>query len=192
MAVFQPVGPSFNVTAAATANVGTALTQQTKYLRVVASGASFAHVAVCGFTSAATSADTIIAEGVPEIISINQPTSQTPVGVASTGSTTEWKLAEGTGSQFVTGQKVLINNLPSEPWWGTLGVGTVISVNQRANFPNGDYPYNVTVTTSHNSAGVVTDIGTGTRLTSAFQVTAIRGGLGSGVVHCQQVQITGG
>ena len=80
MAVINPVGPNLKINTANAVSVAT--TQQTPYLRVVAIGASHAHVAI-GSAPTATANDFVVIKDVPSIISLGQPRSQPLVGVTT-------------------------------------------------------------------------------------------------------------
>ena len=111
MAVINPVGPNIRVDTANTVSVAT--TQQTPYIRVVAVGASHAHVAIATAPNmAATTADFLAVRDVPSVFSIGQVRSQPVVGV-TTGTTTAFRVAEGQGSQFVRGQTVMLTDCNS-------------------------------------------------------------------------------
>ena len=191
MAVINPVGPNLKIDTANTVSVAT--TQQTPYLRVVAIGASHAHVAI-GSAPTATANDFVAVKDVPSIISLGQPRSQPLVGV-TTGTETRLRIQEGEGSQFVKGQQAILTDCDddtSDPYWkNAIGVCTVLSIDDRINFPNNPYPHNVEIVVSGDSSLIQTSFSSNSRLVSAFQVSALTGGA-EGYVHCQQVQITGG
>ena len=191
MAVINPVGPNLKIDTANTVSVAT--THQTPYLRVVAIGASHAHVAI-GSAPTATVSDFVVIEDVPSIITLGAPRSQPLVGV-TTGSTTAFRVAEGQGSQFVVGQMVMLTDCDTDtadPYWKDLcGITTVQSINTRANFPNNEYPYNVEIIVATDSSSIQTSFSSNSRLVGAWQASALTGGI-QGYVHCQQVQITGG
>ena len=195
MAVINPVGPNIRVDTANTVSVAT--TQQTPYIRVVAVGASHAHVAIATAPNmAATTADFLAVRDVPSVFSIGQVRSQPVVGV-TTGTTTAFRVAEGQGSQFVPGQTVMLTDCDTDtadPYWKNLcGITTVSSINTRANFPNNEYPYNVEIIVSTDSSLIQTSISSNARLVSCWRAAALKGtAAGEGFVHCQQVQITGG
>ena len=191
MAVINPVGPNLKINTANAVSVAT--TQQTPYLRVVAIGASQAHVAI-GSAPTATVNDFVVIEDVPSIISLGQPRSQPLVGV-TTGTTTRFRIQEGEGSQFVKGQMVMLTDCDddtADPYWKNLcGITTVQSIDDRINFPNNPYPHNVEIVVATDSSAIQTSISSNSRLVSAWQASALTGGA-EGYVHCQQVQITGG
>ena len=191
MAVINPVGPNLKIDTANTVSVAT--THQTPYLRVVAIGASHAHVAI-GSAPTATVSDFVVIEDVPSIITLGQPRSQPLVGV-TTGTTTRFRIQEGVGAQFVKGQMVMLTDCDTDtadPYWKNLcGITTVQSIDDRINFPNNPYPHNVEIVVSTDSSLIQTSFSSNSRLVSAFQASALTGGI-EGYVHCQQVQITGG
>ena len=121
MAVINPVGPNIRVDTANTVSVAT--TQQTPYIRVVAVGASHAHVAIATAPNlTATTADFVAVRDVPSVFSIGQVRSQPVVGV-TTGTTTAFRVAEGHGSQFVPGQTVMLTDCDTDtadPYWKNL------------------------------------------------------------------------
>ena len=191
MAVIKPVGPNLRVNTANTVSVAT--TQQTNYLRVVAIGASHAHIGV-GSAPTATTADFVAVKDVPSIIAIGKPVSQRIAGV-TTGTTTTFRVPEGEGSQFHKGQIAILDDTnTADPYWkNAIGICTVLSINDRANFPNGAYPMNVEIVVTGDSSLIQTSVSDGTRLVQAFQVAALAGSDAlEGFVNCQQVQITGG
>ena len=191
MAVINPVGPNLKINTANAVSVAT--TQQTPYLRVVAIGASHAHVAI-GSAPTATANDFVVIKDVPSIISLGQPRSQPLVGV-NTVTTTRFRIQEGEGSQFVKGQMVMLTDCDddtADPYWKNLcGITTVQSIDDRINFPNNPYPHNVEIVVATDSSAIQTSISSNSRLVSAWQASALTGGA-EGYVHCQQVQITGG
>ena len=191
MAVINPVGPNLKIN---TANaVSAATTHQTPYLRVVAIGASHAHVAI-GSAPTATVSDFVAVKDVPSIITLGAPRSQPLVGV-TTGTTTRFRIQEGVGAQFVKGQMVMLTDCDTDtadPYWKNLcGITTVQSIDDRINFPNNPYPHNVEIVVATDSSAIQTSISSNSRLVSAWQASALTGGA-EGYVHCQQVQITGG
>ena len=191
MAVINPVGPNLRIDTANTVSVAT--TQQTQYLRVVVGTSTHAHVAI-GSAPTAAATDFVAVRDVPEIISIGKPVSQRLSGV-TTGTTTTFRIAEGEGSQFHKGQIAILDDAnTADPYWkNAIGVCTVLSINDRANFPNNAYPYNVEIAIDVDSSAIQTSFSSNTRLVKAFQVAALKGSdAKEGFVNCQQVQITGG
>ena len=191
MAVINPVGPNLRIDTANTVSVAT--TQQTQYLRVVVGTSTHAHVAI-GSAPTAAATDFVAVRDVPEIISIGKPVSQRLVGV-TTGTTTTFRFPDGEGSQLHKGQIAILEDTnTADPYWKTaIGICTVLSINDRANFPNGAYPHNVEIVGTGDSSLIQTSVSDGTRLVQAFQVAALAGSDAlEGFVNCQQVQITGG
>ena len=176
MAVINPVGPNLKINTANAVSVAT--TQQTPYLRVVAIGASHAHVAI-GSAPTATVNDFVAVKDVPSIISLGQPRSQPLVGV-TTGTTTRFRIQEGEGSQFVKGQMVMLTDCDddtADPYWKNLcGITTVQSIDDRINFPNNPYPHNVEIVVATDSSAIQTSISSNSRLVSAWQASALTGG----------------
>ena len=193
MAVINPVGPNLRIDTANTVSVAT--TQQTQYLRVVVGTSTHAHVAIGSAPTAATT-DFLAVRDVPEIVSIGLPASQRIVGV-TTGNPTLLRCKECEGSQCYQGQMVMLTDCDTDtadPYWKNLaGITTVSYINDRANFPNNAYPYNVEIAIDVDSSAIQTSFSSNTRLVKAFQVAALKGSdAKEGFVNCQQVQITGG
>ena len=192
MAAFKTVGATGTVTATASNVKSGAISQQSSYLRVVATAAP-AQVAVGGDPTA--SATTLyIAQNVPEIISIGAVRAQ-PIANFGKGATTTITFYEGQGTQFVVGDYVTLtapgqtgfafshqevtavndSNASGSP--GTKGYGRIITVDYDSSSVSGDW--SATLTNQSD-------------LRASFKLGGIRVGGTNSVIYYQQVQITGG
>ena len=192
MAAFKTVGATGTVTATNSNVKSGAISQQSSYLRVVATAAP-AQVAVGGDPTA--SATTLyLAQNVPEIISIGQVRAQ-PIANFGKGATTTITFYEGQGTQFVVGDYVTLtapgqtgfafshqevtavndSNASGSP--GTQGYGRIITVDYDSSSVSGDW--SATLTNQSD-------------LRASFKLGGIRVGGTNSVIYYSQVQITGG
>ena len=192
MAAFKTVGATGTVTATASNVKSGAISQQSSYLRVVATAAP-AQVAVGGDPTA--SATTLyLAQNVPEIISIGAVRAQ-PIANFGKGATTTITFYEGQGTQFVVGDYVTLtapgqtgfafshqevtaindSNAAGSP--GTQGYGRIITVDYDSSSVSGDW--SATLTNQSD-------------LRASFKLGGIRVGGTNSVIYYQQVLITGG
>lgn len=178
----RPVGAgsSFTFTAGA-ATTSSAFTVQSSVLRLVAVGGS-AHIAV-GVNPTATNTDYYVASGDSVTLGLTKASNRV-VGV-TTGATTIVTVPEGTQVPFGVGDYVTLTANGQSYYNFThqqvLSVDTTASV-------NGYYQTRMTV--NYNSSGIATAFApTDATISISNKVSAY--GVGSGVLHFQQVQITG-
>ena len=196
MAAFKTVGATGTVTATNSNVKSGAISQQSSYLRVVATAAP-AQVAVGGDPTA--SATTLyLATNVPEIISIGQVRAQ-PIANYTKGTTTTITFYEGQGTQFVVGDYVTLT-APGQTGFAFSHAG-VISVNDRNSAGIGQITgetqsYGRIITVDYDSSSVSgtwdTSLNAQSDLRSSFKLGGIRVGGTNSVIYYQQVQITGG
>ena len=196
MAAFKTVGATGTVTATASNVKSGAISQQSSYLRVVATAAP-AQIAVGGDPTA--SATTLyLAQDVPEIISIGQIRSQ-PIAAYTKGNTTTITFYEGQGTQFVVGDYVTLTatgqtgfafshqEVTAVDDRNSAGVGMVTGETQS---------YGRIITVDYDSSSVSgtwdTSLNNQSDLRSSFKVGGIRVGGTNSVIYYSQVQITGG
>jgi len=185
----KPVGVNSSFAIAnATNNRGVNTTlQQTDSLRVVAVTAG-AHIAI-GTLPTAAATNYYVAAGEAEVLSLGTVQSNRVVGVSTTGTNTIIDFAEGTGSPFDAGDAVTLSVTGQSYLNFTHKI--VTSVDNTAGV--GGF-YNTKITVDH-------DYGVGyahtnvidtnfAELRGSFMVAAF--GDGTGVVHYQQVQSSGG
>ena len=196
MAAFKTVGATGTVTATNSNVKSGAISQQSSYLRVVATAAP-AQVAVGGDPTA--SATTLyLATNVPEIISIGQVRAQ-PIANYTKGNTTTITFYEGQGTQFVVGDYVTLVS-PSQTGFA-FSHKEVTAVNDRNSAGIGQITgetqsYGRIITVDYDSSGVSgtwdTSLNAQSDLRSSFKLGGIRVGGTNSVIYYQQVQITGG
>ena len=196
MAAFKTVGATGTVTATASKVQSGAISQQSSYLRVVATAAP-AQVAVGGNPTA--SATTLyLATNVPEIISIGQVRAQ-PIANYGKGSTTTITFYEGQGTQFVVGDYVTLVS-PSQTGFA-FSHREVTAVNDRNSAGIGQITgetqsYGRIITVDYDSSSVSgtwdTSLNAQSDLRSSFKLGGIRVGGTNSVIYYSQVQITGG
>ena len=173
-----------------------AISQQSSYLRVVATAAP-AQVAVGGDPTA--SATTLyLAQNVPEIISIGQVRAQ-PIANYGKGTSTTITFYEGQGTQFVVGNYVTLT-APGQTGFQFVHK-EVTAVNDKASSGVGALTgqtegFGRIITVDYDSSSVSgtwnTTLNVESDLRKAFKVAGIRVGGTNSVIYYQQVQITGG
>ena len=196
MAAFKTVGATGTVTATNSNVQSGAISQQSSYLRVVATAAP-AQVAVGGNPTA--SATTLyLAQNVPEIISIGQVRAQ-PIANYGKGTSTTITFYEGQGTQFVVGDYVTLVS-PSQTGFA-FSHKEVTAVNDKASAGVGMVTgetegFGRIITVDHDSSAVSGDWNTAynaySDLRTSFKLGGIRVGGTNSVIYYQQVQITGG
>ena len=196
MAAFKTVGATGTVTATASNVQSGAISQQSSYLRVVATAAP-AQIAVGGDPTA--SATTLyLAQNVPEIISIGQVRAQ-PIANYGKGSTTTITFYEGQGTQFVVGDYVTLTATGQTGF--AFAHAEVTAVNDRNSAGIGQITgetqsYGRIITVDHDSSSVSgtwdTSLNAQSDLRSSFKLGGIRVGGTNSVIYYSQVQITGG
>ena len=196
MAAFKTVGATGTVTATASNVKSGAISQQSSYLRVVATAAP-AQVAVGGDPTA--SATTLyLAQNVPEIISIGAVRAQ-PIANFGKGATTTITFYEGQGTQFVVGDYVTLT-APGQTGFA-FSHQEITAVNDRASSGVGALTgqtegFGRIITVDYDSSSVSgtwdTDLTYESDLRASFKLGGIRVGGTNSVIYYQQVQITGG
>ena len=196
MAAFKTVGATGTVTATKSNVKSGAISQQSSYLRVVATAAP-AQVAVGGDPTA--SATTLyLAQNVPEIISIGQVRAQ-PIANLTKGATTTITFYEGQGTQFVVGDYVTLTATGQTDF--NFSHAEVTAVNDRNSAGIGQITWEtqsygriitVNADTSSVSGNWDTALNAQSDLRSSFKLGGIRVGGTNSVIYYQQVQITGG
>ena len=192
MAAFKTVGATGTVTATASNVKSGAISQQSSYLRVVATAAP-AQVAVGGDPTA--SATTLyLAQNVPEIISIGAVRAQ-PIANFGKGATTTITFYEGQGTQFVVGDYVTLTATGQTGF--SFSHQEVTAVNDRnASGSPGTQGYGRIITVDYDSSSVSGDwsatLTNQSDLRASFKLGGIRVGGTNSVIYYQQVQITGG
>jgi len=180
----RPVGAgsSFTFTAGA-ASTSSAFSIQSSVLRVVAVGGA-AHVAI-GTNPAATTTDYYIPTGGTASLALTKASNRV-VGV-TTGTTTIVTVPEGTQVPFVAGDYVSLS-VTGQSYYNFTHQ-EVLSVNTTADY---DGYFSTRMTVNYNSSGVVTAFSaTDATVTNSHKISAIGAAGSSGVIHFQQVQISG-
>ena len=196
MAAFKTVGATGTVTATASNVKSGAISQQSSYLRVVATAAP-AQVAVVGDPTA--SATTLyLAQNVPEIISIGAVRAQ-PIANFGKGTTTTITFYEGQGTEFVVGDYVTLT-APGQTGFA-FSHQEITAVNDRASSGVGALTgqtegFGRIITVDYDSSSVSgtwdTALTYESDLRASFKLGGIRVGGTNSVIYYQQVQITGG
>ena len=196
MAAFKTVGATGTVTATASNVQSGAISQQSSYLRVVATAAP-AQVAVGGDPTA--SATTLyLATNVPEIISIGQVRAQ-PIANLTKGATTTITFYEGQGTQFVVGDYVTLTATGQTDF--NFSHAEVTAINDKASAGVGMVTgetegfgriITVDTDTSSVSGNWDTSLNSQSDLRASFKLGGIRVGSTNSVIYYQQIQITGG
>ena len=196
MAAFKTVGATGTVTATNSNVKSGAISQQSSYLRVVATAAP-AQVAVGGDPTA--SATTLyLAQNVPEIISIGQVRAQ-PIANYGKGTSTTITFYEGQGTQFIVGDYVTLT-APGQTGFA-FSHAEVTAVNDRSSAGIGQMTgetqgFGRIITVDYDSSSVSgtwdTSLNNQSDLRSSFKLGGIRVGGTNSVIYYQQIQITGG
>ena len=183
----KPVGvnSSFAIASGANRRGVDKTLQQSDSLRVVAKGAG-CHVAI-GTLPTAAATNYYVHSGVPEVISLGTVKSNKVVGVSTSGSTTIIDFAEGTGSPFEAGDAVSLTVTGQSYLDFTHKI--VSSVNTTAGI-GGFYSTRIVVDHDYGVGYAHTDVIGQAELRGSFMVAAY--GDGSGTLHYQQVQSSGG
>ena len=183
----KPVGINSSFAIANATNkrgVNTTL-QQSDSLRVVAKGAG-CHVAI-GTLPTAAATNYYIAAGYPEIISIGTVKSNRVVGVTTTGTSTVIDFAEGTGSPFEAGDAVTLSVTGQSYLDFT---HKIVSSVDTSGGSAGYFSTRIVVDNDYGVGYAHTNVIGHAELRGSFMVAAF--GDGTGVVHYQQVQSSGG
>jgi len=183
----KPVGvnSSFAIASGANRRGVDKTSQKTDSLRVLAKGAG-CHVAI-GTLPTAAATNYYIAAGYPEIISIGTVKSNRVVGVTTTGTSTVIDFAEGTGSPFEAGDAVTLSVTGQSYLDFTHKI--VSSVNTSGG-EDGFFSTRIVVDHDYGVGYAHTNVIGQAELRGSFMVAAY--GDGTGTLHYQQVQTSGG
>jgi hypothetical protein len=180
----RPVGAgsSFTFTAGA-ASTSSAFSVRSSVLRVVSVGGA-SHVAI-GTNPAATTTDYYIPLGGTATLALTKASNRV-VGI-TTGTTTIVTVPEGTQVPFGAGDYVSLS-VTGQSYYDFTHQ-EVLSVNTTADY---DGYYSTKMTVNYNSSGIVTAFSaTEATVVNSHKISAIGAAGGSGVIHFQQVQISG-
>jgi hypothetical protein len=181
MTVHRPVGAGSSIAITlATATTSSALSVQTKALRVVATAGAFIGI---GTSPTAATTDYYVPSGGTAILALS-PASQRVIGI-TTGTTTTITFPEGSGSPFVVGDYVTLTSVGQSYYNFTHQPVTAVDATSGY---NGYYSTRITVSTS--TSGIVTAFTAADGdLRKSIKVSAY--GTGAGTLYYQQVQIAG-
>lgn len=181
MTVHKPVGLGSSITiTSGSATTSTALSVQTKALRVVATAGAFIGI---GTSPTASSTDYYVPSGGIAVLALS-PASNRVVAI-TTGTTTTIDFPEGSGSPFVVGDYVSLTSIGQSYYNFTHQ--PVTSVNSSSG--SGGY-FSTRITVATNTTGIATAFTAADGdLRKSIKVSAY--GTGSGVLYYQQVQIAG-
>jgi len=183
----KPVGlnSSFAITSATNVRGVDKTPQQSDSLRVVAKGAG-CHVAIGTFPTA-SARNYYVHAGESEVISLGSVQTNKVVGVSTTGTDTIIDFAEGTGSPFGAGDAVTLSVIGQSYLNFTHKI--VSSVDSSAGV-NGFYSTRIVVDHDYGVGYAHTNVIGQAELRGSFMVASF--GDGSGTIHYQQVQSSGG
>jgi len=180
MTVHKPVGLGSSIAVTSgTATTSSALSVQTKALRVVATAPAFIAI---GTNPSATITDYYVPNGGTAVLALS-PASQTVVGI-TTGTTTTITFPGGTGSPFEVGDSVSLISV-GQPYYNFTHQ-SVTAVDSSSGY-NGYFSTRVSIGT--NTSGIVTAFSTDGNLRKSIKISAY--GTGAGILYYQQVQIAG-
>ena len=180
----RPVGAGSSFTfSSAAASTSTAFSVQSSVLRVVAVGGG-AHVAI-GTNPTATTSDYYIPNGGTASLALTKASNRV-IGV-TTGSTTIVTVPEGTQIPFSAGSYVSL--IVSGQSYYNFTHQEVLSVDTTSDY---DGYFSTKMTVNYNSSGIVTAFySPDATVINSNKISAIGAAGGSGVIHFQQVQISG-
>jgi hypothetical protein len=180
MTVHKPVGLGSSIAiTSGTATTSSALSVQTKALRVVATAGAFIGI---GTSPTASATDYYLPSGGTAVLALS-PASQRVVGII-TGTTTTITFPEGTGSSFVVGDYVTLTSV-GQPYYNfTHQPVTTVDASSGV----GGY-YSTRIIVSTSTLGIVTAFSADGDLRKSIKVSAF--GTGAGALYYQQVQIAG-
>jgi len=190
MSAHTPVGINTAISFSGSSAASVAISQQTEYVRLAAHG-NTCHVKInsSDATPVANTENYFVVNGDPECINIGKVRSQ-PVQKLTKGSSTTIEFQQGTGSQFIVGDRVTLT-APGQTGFNFTHK-EVTAVNNRVNPDGGPAGYSRIITVDHDSSavsGTWNESLLGSDLRSSFKVAVIQGS-GSGTLHAQQVQIS--
>lgn len=158
-------------------------------VRLVALNADTA-VAISTGPATAAATDYIVSTGQPEVIALNVVTN-TIENLASSGTTTIITLPQGQQSPFVVGDFVTLSGANDSNWDTVLTHKEITGINE-AYVPNGHYNAKLHLRDA-NTSGVSTAYTQNSQATLSKSIALSTYGInGTGSLHYQQVQISGG
>ena len=183
----KPVGvnSSFAIASGANRRGVDKTLQQSDSLRVVAKGAG-CHVAI-GTLPTAAATNYYVHSGESEVISLGSVKSNRVVGVTTTGTTTVIDFAEGTGSPFEAGDAVSLTVTGQSYLDFT---HKIVSSVDTSGGSSGYFSTRIIVDHDYGVGYAHTNVIGQAELRGSFMVAAY--GDGSGTLHYQQVQSSGG
>ena len=180
MTVHKPVGLGSSIAiSSGAATTSSALSVQTKALRVVATAPAFIAI---GTNPSATITDYYVPSGGTAVLALS-PASQAVVGI-TTGTTTTITFPEGTGSPFQVGDFVSLTSV-GQPYYNFTHQ-PVTAVDSSTGY-NGYFSTRVSIGT--NTSGILTAFSTDGTLRESIRISAY--GAGTGSLYYQQIQIAG-
>ena len=180
MTVHKPVGLGSSIAiSSGAATTSSALSVQTKALRVVATAPAFIAI---GTNPSATITDYYVPSGGTAVLALS-PASQAVVGI-TTGTTTTITFPEGTGSPFQVGDFVSLTSV-GQPYHNFTHQ-PVTAVDSSTGY-NGYFSTRVSIGT--NTSGILTAFSTDGTLRESIRISAY--GVGTGSLYYQQIQIAG-
>lgn len=189
----QPVGSGASIAISKGTNTaGSYLAHQSDRMRFSAEGAS-CHIAV-GNTHTATNANLYLASGDTVTISCGRPSAQRVVGI-TTGTTTTIDFPEGTGCPFYQGQVVSLSVTGGSQDYYDFSNKTIASINNTTGV-NGYF--NTRIVVNADTSGIVTAFAGNNNTAVPYAelrddiIVGNYGSAGTGALHFQQVQTTGG
>ena len=183
----KPVGvnSSFAIASGANRRGVDKTLQQSDSLRVVAKGAG-CHVAI-GTLPTAAATNYYVHSGEAEVISLGSVKSNRVVGVTTTGTTTVIDFAEGTGSPFEAGDAVTLSVTGQSYLDFT---HKIVSSVDTSGGSSGYFSTRIIVDHDYGVGYAHTNVIGQAELRGSFMVAAY--GDGTGTLHYQQVQSSGG
>ena len=181
MAVHKPIGLGSSITiTSGSATTSSALSVQSKVLRVVATAGAFIGI---GTNPTASVTDYYVPSGGTATLALNLA-SQRVIGII-TGTTTTITFPEGTGSPFTTGDYVTLTSV-GQPYYN-FTYQAVTAVNRTSGY---DGYYSTRITVAANTSGIATAFTAADGdLRKSIKISTF--GSGSGTLQAQQVQISG-
>ena len=189
----QPVGSGASIAiAAGSVTAGSYQAHQSDSMRFSADS-SACHIAV-GNTHTAATTDFYLASGQSSTINIGRPSAQRVVGI-TTGTTTTIDFPEGTGCPFYQGQVVSLSVTGGSQDYYDFSNKTIASINNTTGV-NGYF--NTRIVVNADTSGIVTAFAGNNNTAVPYAelrddiIVGNYGSAGTGALHFQQVQTTGG
>ena len=155
---------------------------------------SACHIAV-GNTHTAATTDFYLASGQSSTINIGRPSAQRVVGITTSGTTTIIDFPEGTGCPFYVGQVVSLTVTGGSQSYYDFSNKTIASINTTTGV-NGYF--NTRIVVNADTSGIVTAFAGNNNTAVPYAelrddiIVGNYGSAGTGALHFQQVQTTGG